>query len=114
MWIVVGANLSWIPPPDPLRRVVEDRLPPNAKSQLDADHVSPENRLHRRHNGEPSSHHSVQATTALILTNNIMVFPRIYHNLGKPIILLVNLKHRRSITISLPESWHGGDLKVNT
>jgi hypothetical protein len=45
--------------------------------------------LHRRHDGEPISHHSVQVTTtAPILANNIMIFPRIYQNLGKPVILL--------------------------
>ena len=70
--------------------------------------------LHRRPDGEPSSHHSMQiTTTASIPTNNIMVFPRIYYNLGKPIILLVNLKSGKSITISL-ESSHGGNLKVDT
>jgi len=53
-------------------------------------------------------------TTASIPTNNIMVFPRIYYNLGKPIILLVDLKSGKSITISLLESSHGGNLKVDT
>jgi hypothetical protein len=61
--------------------------------------------LHRRHDGEPISHHSVQVTTtAPIPTNDIMVLPGIYYNLGRTIILLVDLKRM----ISLLESWHGG------
>jgi hypothetical protein len=63
--------------------------------------------LHRCHDGELISHHSVQVTTtAPIPTNDIMVLPGIYYNLGKTIILLVDLKR----TISLLESWHGGNL----
>jgi hypothetical protein len=58
--------------------------------------------LHCRHDGELSSHHSVQVTaTAPIPTNNIMVLPGIYYNLGKTIILLMSLKR----TISLLAWW---------
>jgi hypothetical protein len=44
--------------------------------------------------------------TAPIPTNDIMVLPGIYYTLGRTIILLMDLKR----TISLLESWHGGNL----
>jgi hypothetical protein len=52
--------------------------------------------------------------TAPIPTTNIVVFLRVDHNLGRTTIMFVSLKHRKSITISFLESWHGGNLKVNT
>ena len=71
--------------------------------------------LHRHHAGEPDSRHYMQVTTAAsIPTNNIMIFPWINHNLGKFIILLMNFKRGKPISITLVESWHGGNLKVNT
>ena len=58
-------------------------------------------------------HHSVQiATTLPIPTKNNTVLPGIIHDFGKPIILLVKLKRKESITTSLLESWHTCLLKA--
>ena len=61
------------------------------------DHNLPRSRTssNQHHRAGPSCNHTARVIiTASIPTNNVMIFPWIYFNLGKTIILLVNLKRR--------------------